>query len=290
VPHRLARAPIGSAHSTPGRPSRILANVNAVPASAAPLPLLAVDGLDIDAGHRALVRALSFELRAGEFLAILGRNGSGKSLTLHTLAGLRRPSAGSLQCGAQPAAALSRRATARHVGLLPQDREDALPLTALESALIGRHPHLRLWQPAGAQDHALARQALERFGVGAHAARALHTLSGGEQRRAAMAALLAQQPRVYLLDEPTNHLDPHHQIEVLGAFRELCAAGAAVVATLHDPALAERFADRALLMFGDGRWRLGTTAEVLTAEELSALYLTPIMALGTPGRRAFIAA
>jgi iron complex transport system ATP-binding protein len=255
-----------------------------------PAPLLVAERLDIDAGGRALVRALRFELRAGEFLAVLGRNGSGKSLTLHTLAGLRRARSGSLHCGAQPVAALSRRATARHIGLLPQDREDALPLSVLESALVGRHPHLRLWEPAGREDHALAHRALERFGVGAHAARPLSSLSGGEQRRAAMAALLAQQPRVYLLDEPTNHLDPHHQIEVLGVFRELCASGAAVIATLHDPALAERFADRALLMFGDGRWRLGSTAEVLTPAELSALYLTPIVALGPPGRRAFVAA
>jgi iron complex transport system ATP-binding protein len=253
-------------------------------------PLLIAENLRIDAGGRALVRELSFELRAGEFLAVLGRNGSGKSLTLHTLAGLRRPGGGALRCGAPPLAQLDRRANARHVGLLPQDREDSLPLTALESALIGRHPHLRLWQSTGAADAALAQRALERFGVGAYAARTINTLSGGEQRRAAMAALLTQQPRVYLLDEPTNHLDPHHQIEVLGVFRELCTAGAAVIATLHDPALAERFSDRTLLLFGDGRWRLGPTPEVLTPEELSALYLTPIMALGTPGRRAFIAA
>jgi iron complex transport system ATP-binding protein len=253
-------------------------------------PLLVAEQLQVDAGGRALVRALSFELRAGEFLAVLGRNGSGKSLTLHTLAGLRRPAAGSLRCGARPVTELGRRATARHVGLLPQDREDALPLTALESALIGRHPHLRTWQSTGAHDEALAQRALERFGVGAHAARSVSTLSGGEQRRAAMAALLTQAPRVYLLDEPTNHLDPHHQIEVLSVFRELCDAGAAVIATLHDAALAERYSDRTLLLFGDGRWRLGPSREVLTPEELSALYLTPIMALGTPGRRAFVAA
>ncbi|MCC7464037.1 MAG: ABC transporter ATP-binding protein [Gammaproteobacteria bacterium] len=253
-------------------------------------PLLVATDLQIDAGARTLVRALSFELRAGEFLAVLGRNGSGKSLTLHTLAGLRRPATGTLRCGTRPITELGRRATARHIGLLPQDREDALPLTALESALVGRHPHLRTWQSTGALDEALALRALERFGVGAQAARAVSTLSGGEQRRAAMAALLTQQPHVYLLDEPTNHLDPHHQIEVLGVFRELCHAGAAVIATLHDPALAERYSDRTLLLFGDGRWRLGPSREVLSVEELSALYLTPMTALGTPGRRAFIVA
>jgi iron complex transport system ATP-binding protein len=251
--------------------------------------LLATENLRIGIGNRLLVSELTFELRAGEFLAILGRNGSGKSLTLHTLAGLRPAQAGALHCGAHPIARLSRRAAARHIGLLPQDREEALPLTALESTLIGRHPHLRLWQPATSEDRSLAQRALERLGLGEHAERSVNVLSGGEQRRAAMAALLAQEPQVYLLDEPTNHLDPHHQIEVLGIFRELCTAGAAVIATLHDIALAERFADRVLLLFGDGRWHLGPTADVLTPERLSALYLTPIIALGTPGRRAFIA-
>ena len=105
-----------------------------------------------------------------------------------------------------------------------------------------------------------------------------------------MAGLLAQEPCVFLLDEPTNHLDPHHQVDVLRAFRECCEAGAAVIATLHDPALAERCADRVLLMYGDGPWRLGPTAQVLNAAELSRLYATPMQELSGGGRRAFIPA
>lgn len=103
-----------------------------------------------------------------------------------------------------------------------------------------------------------------------------------------MAALLAQQPRIYLLDEPTNHLDPHHQIEMLQRFRALASQGAAVIATLHDPTLAERYADRALLLHGDGRWQIGSVADTLTAAALSALYLTPVNALAMGGRRAFV--
>jgi iron complex transport system ATP-binding protein len=146
------------------------------------------------------------------------------------------------------------------------------------------------WQREGASDLAIAQAALRRVGLGDFARRSVQTLSGGEQRRAAMASLLTQQPFIYLLDEPTNHLDPHHQIHILRVFRELCSAGASVIATLHDPTLAERFADRALLLYGDGRYQLGPVAEVLTAEELSALYLTPIEALGVAPRRAFTAA
>ena len=256
---------------------------------ATPEPLT-VTGLSIAAGARMLVQNLSFGVRRGEFLAILGRNGSGKTLTLHALAGLSTPYSGQVLLDGEELTAMPRRRIAQRLGLLLQDREESLALSALESALIGRHPHLKFWQREGEQDLAIAQAALRRVGLADFARRSVATLSGGEQRRAAMASLLTQQPQVYLLDEPTNHLDPHHQIEVLEIFRELCREGASVIATLHDPTLAERYADRALLLYGDGRYHLGPVAEALTAEELSALYLTPICAIGAPPRRAFIAA
>jgi iron complex transport system ATP-binding protein len=252
-------------------------------------PLLA-SALSITAGDRVLVQELTLTLRRGEFLAILGRNGSGKSLTLHALAGLNPPAEGKVLLDGEDISTLPRRKIARQLGLLLQDREESLSVSALESALIGRHPHLKFWQREGADDLAIAQAALRRVGLGDFARRTVNTLSGGEQRRAAMASLLTQQPKIYLLDEPTNHLDPHHQIQILQIFRELCAQGASVIATLHDPTMAERFAGRVLLLYGDGRFQLGPVAQVLTAEELSALYLTPIEALGTPPRRAFIAA
>jgi len=251
---------------------------------------LATEELTVAAGARVLVQALSLAVAPGEFLAILGRNGSGKSLTLHTLAGLIPPYAGRVLLQGRNVRRLSRRAVARQLGLLPQDREESLTMTALESVLIGRHPHLRFWQGEGPRDMTIAQQALERFGLAACALRLVTTLSGGEQRRAAMAALLAQAPRIYLLDEPSNHLDPHHQIEILSLFRELCGQGASIIATLHDPTLAERFADRVLLLHGDGRHQLGATADMLSAETLSALYLTPMQVLGVSPRRAFIPA
>jgi iron complex transport system ATP-binding protein len=263
---------------------------DATAALSSPAPVLATQGLCIGAGTRTLLQDFSFELRAGEFLAILGRNGCGKSLTLHSLAGLRAPLSGSVQLAGVQLKGLSRRDIARQLGLLPQDREESLPLSVLDSTLIGRHPHLRAWQQSGADDEARARAALSQFGLDDCVERQLGTLSGGEQRRAAMAMLLTQAPAVFLLDEPTNHLDPHQQLQVMEVFRGQRATGAAVIATLHDPALADRYADRVLLMFGDGRWRLGPTAEVLNAAELSELYLTPFNELGAQGRRAFVAA
>jgi iron complex transport system ATP-binding protein len=252
--------------------------------------LLSTHMLGVGAGKRTLLAQLSFELRAGEFIAVLGRNGCGKSLTLHTLAGLRPAASGTVALEGHGLSQLRRTDIARRLAFLPQDREDSLPLSVFEAALLGRHPHIGWLRSESAGDVQIVNEALARMDIGGIAERALATLSGGEQRRAAMAGLLAQQPQVFLLDEPTNHLDPHHQVDVLLAFRERCATGAGVIATLHDPALAERCADRVLMMYGDGRWRLGPTAKLLNAAELSLLYATPMNELSGGGRRAFIPA
>jgi iron complex transport system ATP-binding protein len=251
---------------------------------------LAARALGVQAGARELVSALSIEFAPGEVVAILGRNGSGKTLTLHTLAGLRRPAGGQVTLDGVPLADLKRRSIALRLGLLPQDLEDAFVTTAMETVLIGRHPHLALWQWETAEDERLALAALAAVDLGDFAARRTDTLSGGEQRRVAVAALLAQQPGIFLLDEPTNHLDPHHQLVVLGLFRELARAGRTVITTLHDPTLAARFADRVLLLHGDGRWTLGAVDEALTAATLSELYLAPMMELDKDGRRVFVSA
>ena len=248
---------------------------------------LAARAVTVQAGVRELVRGLSVEFTPGEVVAILGRNGSGKTLTLHTLAGLRSPAAGQVTLDGIELGNLKRRAIALRLGLLPQDLEDAVVTTAMETVLIGRHPHLALWQWETAEDERLASAALAAVDMGGFAARRTDTLSGGEQRRVAVAALLAQQPGIFLLDEPTNHLDPHHQLVVLGLFRELAHAGRTVITTLHDPTLAARFADRVLLLHGDGRWTLGAVDEALTAATLSELYLAPMMELDRDGRRVF---
>ncbi len=246
--------------------------------------------VSVQVGARALVSDLSLEFPAGEVVAILGCNGSGKTLTLHTLAGLRPPHAGEVHLDGVPFQQLGRRAVALRLGLLAQDLEDAFVTTALEMVLIGRHPHLSLWQWETLEDERIAREALRAVDLADFAERRTDTLSGGEQRRVAVAALLAQRPGIFLLDEPTNHLDPRHQIRVLSLFRDLTRQGSTVITTLHDPTLAARFADRVLLICGDGRWRAGPVREVLTAASLSALYNSPMLEIEQDGRRVFVSA
>jgi iron complex transport system ATP-binding protein len=249
---------------------------------------LSVRAVDVSVGARRLVTGLSLEFCPGEFVAILGRNGSGKTLTLHTLAGLRPPEAGEVYLDGMPLEGLSRRAVALRLGLLPQDVEESFATSALESVLVGRHPHLKLWQWESADDERIARVALTAVDLEDFAGRRTDTLSGGELRRVGVASLLAQEPAVFLLDEPSNHLDPAHLLGILGLFREICAMGKTVIATLHDPTIAARFADKALLLFGDGRWAAGASREMLTAEKLSELYQSPMLELEKDGRRIFV--
>ena len=258
--------------------------------SAAGIPALECRAVDVEVAGRCLVRGLDFTAEGGRFIAVLGRNGVGKSLTLHTLAGLRAPAAGSVRLDGRELSTWGGRERARRLALLPQLTEDPFPSTVLETALIGRHPHLAFWQWEEAADFASARAALAVVGLGALAERAVDSLSGGERRRLDIATLLAQDAAVCLLDEPTNHLDPRHRNDMLALFRSRADAGGLVIAALHDPTLAARAADLALLLFGDGRWRFGPAATILSDANLSELYEVPVGELAWRGQRVFVSA
>lgn len=250
--------------------------------------MLACTDLEIAVPGRMLVASLSMTARPGRFVAMLGRNGAGKTLTLHTLAGLRTAQAGSVTLDGVALPGVGHRERARRLALLPQAVEDPFPVTVLETVLIGRHPHIDFWQWESAADMMAARKALAAVDLGGWESRSVETLSGGERRRLAIACLLAQDPGVCLLDEPTNHLDPQYQHRVLALFRNRAEAGGAVVASLHDPTLAARYADDVLMLFGDGRWAFGSCDKVLTGETLSELYANPTCEIAWQGRRIFV--
>ena len=252
--------------------------------------VLRCSDLSVRVPGRILVERLTLEIRPGKVLAILGRNGTGKSSTLHTLAGLRSAAGGGITLGGTALVRWSRREVARRVALLPQVNDDPFPATALEAVMVGRHPHLDFWASETATDLEIARRCLATVDLASFGSRDVTTLSGGERRRLAAATVLAQDPQTYLLDEPIQHLDPQHQMDVLGIFRGLADAGRAVALSLHDVGLAARFADEALLLFGDGRWQHGPSDKVLNETSIGALYGMPVRELRWPHGRTFVAA
>jgi len=250
--------------------------------------LLRCHKVTVGIAGRVLVRDLDLDVLPGTVTCILGLNGTGKTLTLETLARLRTPEAGVIELDGKPLPEWSRTGFARRVALLRQDSEDPFPATVLETALVGRHPHVGFWAWESERDLQIARTMLEAVDLAGFEHRAIETLSGGERRRVALAALLAQDPILALLDEPTNHLDPRHQLGVLQRVRARSTSGRAAVLTLHDAGLAARFSDQALLLFGNGHWICGATADVLTADNMSRLYQTEVRELAWPGGRTFV--
>jgi len=238
-------------------------------------PALQARHLDVAVAGRTLVADLNFVAAPGQLICVLGTNGVGKTLLLHTLAGLRAAARGQITlCGAE-LDNLPRKTIAQRLGLLLQLHADAFPLTVLETALTGHFAHTgyRGWNRSAHRAAALA--ALAAVDLSGFEERSITTLSGGERERLAIATLLVQNPQVWLLDEPANHLDPRHQLAVFELLRRQADAGRSVIASVHNPALAMRYADAVLLLFGAGAWKFGATGALLTSEQLERLYATP---------------
>lgn len=252
-------------------------------------PLLVARDLDVRIAGQQVCRNLNLQLQAGSCLGILGANGVGKTTLLHTLAGLRTAERGGILLEGTSIGQLSRRRIARKLGLLIQQQEDSLPASVLETALIGRHPHIDFWRWESHTDVAIARRALKLTGLAGLEQRPQTRLSGGERRRLAIATILAQEPDIYLLDEPTHQLDLQHQIDLLQLFADLARQqNRLVILSLHDVNLAARFCDQVLLMFGEGETLTGPASELLTAANLTRLYRIPVSPVAWPGGTLYV--
>jgi len=150
--------------------------------------------LTVEVVGRTLVTGLNLEVARGELIAVLGQNGSGKSLTLHTMAGLRPAHSGSIRLLDNDVANSKRQELAKHLALLPQHVDDIFPATVIDTALIGRHPHIGRMSWESPEDIDVATAALASVDLEELAARDVLTLSGGERRRLAIAQVLTQTP------------------------------------------------------------------------------------------------
>jgi iron complex transport system ATP-binding protein len=233
---------------------------------------VAIENLSVDLGRRQVLREISATLAAGQLTGIVGPNGAGKSTLVRALLGLVPPRSGAIRIDDTDIASLSQRALARALSYLPQGQTLHWPLSVERLVALGRLPHLGPLSRLSRVDvHAIA-DAMARADVTDLAGRVATELSGGERARVMLARALAVGAPGLVVDEPLASLDPGHQIDVMELLVREAAAGALVVAVLHDLTMAARYCRR-LLLIGDGALIAdGTPAEVLTPERLHAVY------------------
>jgi phosphonate transport system ATP-binding protein len=227
------------------------------------------------------IKDISFQVKRGEFVAVLGPSGAGKTTLFRCLAGLTSMDSGTATIDGIDVTSLQSRER-RRIAVVFQQFNLVARLTAKQNVLAGRLGYVPAWRGSlrlfSQQDQALAMLCLQRVGLSDIADQRADTLSGGQQQRVAIARALAQQPDVIIADEPIASLDPQIGAEVLGLLKALSEPniqtnekGIAIICSLHQPEFAIRFADR-ILGLVQGQLRVDQTSSGLTDGEISLIY------------------
>ncbi|HWM47743.1 MAG TPA: ABC transporter ATP-binding protein [Xanthobacteraceae bacterium] len=233
--------------------------------------ILAADNLAVRLGGRTIVDHVSFALRRGEMTALVGPNGAGKTTLLRALAGVL-PARGRITLAEARLSDVPARERARTIAYLPQGHVFHWPMSAAAVVALGRLPHADQFTRLSSADEAAVAEAIAAAGIETLAQRPVTALSGGERARVALARVLATGAAVMLADEPTVSLDPLHQLLVMDLLRQAARAGGAVLAVVHDLALATRFCDRVLVM-DKGRLMFdGPPEQALSPERIAAVF------------------
>lgn len=219
---------------------------------------------------------LSLEIPAGKVTAILGPNGTGKTTLLHILLGLLKPLSGIVKVSGKSHKEYSRRELSQMIGLVPQFESIPFNFSVFEYVLLGRSPYLKPLQLPGVEDVRITEEALLAAGIEHLINKPINEISGGERQLVHISRVLTQQTQVLLLDEPTAHLDLENQNRILSLLKQMSSRGNTAVLTSHDPNAAIFAADYFVLMNRGQISAQGNLDEVITAENLSMIYRTPI--------------
>jgi iron complex transport system ATP-binding protein len=231
--------------------------------------MIAICDVALHAGGRRLLESVNARIGCGEFVALLGPNGVGKTTLLRAIAGVHPLAGGNVLLGDVPVSDLRPIDRARQVGLVTGDEIFLDALAVRDVVSIGRFPHHRWWEwQTSASDALAVTRSLEAVGMETFAERLFSTLSAGERQRIWIALGLAQATPILLLDEPTSHLDVRVAHEILAGLRELARSGKTVMCALHDLNDAAAYADRIALL-GEGT--------LLAVDEPNALLESPLL-------------
>ncbi|MGP7819101.1 heme ABC transporter ATP-binding protein [Niallia sp. 01092] len=240
--------------------------------------MLKVNNISFQYSGRTIFSNLSFSVKKGELLGILGPNGSGKTTLLKLISGILKREKGEIFIKHKSMEAYTQKELAKVVAVLSQHAEESFSYQVKEIVSLGRYAYQRNWLQSWSQeDEAIVQEAMGLTGVAHLQDASIQTLSGGERQRVYLAQSLAQEPEILLLDEPTNHLDLSYQKELLDNLKQWSREkGLTIISIFHDLNLAGLYCDR-LLLLHDGRIEADSIpAEVLQEAAIKKVYKTKV--------------
>ncbi len=236
--------------------------------------MLVLDGIAFSYGSREVLRDITFQLKAGDLVSVLGVNGSGKTTLLKTMNRILVPHRGTIFIDQQNVEAMSRKQIAKTMGYMPQ-KSNGVHCTVFDAVLLGRRPHID-WD-INELDLEVTRNMLRLTGLEGYAMRFTTELSGGELQKVIIARALAQEPKVLLLDEPINHLDMKNQFEIMNLLKDITKRlGLITISVMHDLNTALRFSD-GFFILKEGRVYAHGDRSVITPEIIKQAFNMEVM-------------
>jgi iron complex transport system ATP-binding protein len=232
---------------------------------------LKINDVDFSYSSTPVLEGISLELDGPQLVSILGPNGVGKSTLIHCINKILKPVKGFVALDGNDVNEMTLKELAKKMGYVPYSANDTFPFTVVDTVLMGRYPHSK-WKSLE-KDLDIAYEMLKLLGIEHLAMRPFNELSAGQHQKVVLARGLVQEPRVLLLDEPTSNLDIRHQLEVTKMLRNLAVErGMLIIMISHDINIAAKFSDKVILMHKGTIYSVGTPREVITSENLEAIY------------------
>ena len=234
--------------------------------------ILEVNNISFSYEDNLIFENISFSIKRGDVLCILGPNGTGKTTLIKCLNGLHDIDSGEILINGENIETLSFSQISKHIGYIPQSHVPSFPFTVFDVVLMGRAPYLNLTQSPRAEDEKIAIKSLKTLGIYDLKDKEYTNLSGGERQLVFLARVLTQQPDILILDEPTSHLDFGNQIKLLEIIDKLAEAGLSVIMSSHFPDHAFLSSTKVAIMKNKKFIDFGAPGDVVTEDNLKEAY------------------
>lgn len=230
---------------------------------------LEVKNVCFSVGEKRLLNDISFSIREGEFVGLVGPNGCGKSTLLKNIYRSYRADSGTVLIDGEDVYRMKPAESAKRISVMVQENAVEFDMTVLDMVLIGRYAHKRMFEGTTRKELDMVDHVLSQVGMKEYKDRDYRTLSGGEKQRVLIARALIQDAGMIILDEPTNHLDIGYQYQIMQILKR---QNITVLSAIHDMNIAAFYCDRIVMLKHGEVIQIGTPEEVLTGERIHDVF------------------